>query len=191
MGSSVQPPPTPELEDVYAAFTGSIDQAAVQRIVQNMASATVPENKIGHVHLLWQSTGGFVGDGVFLYNFFRSFTVDLTIYNAGSVSSIATIAYLGAKKRKTSARASFMVHRTHASPQGASSARLQAVADSVAWDDARIESILRDHVKFTPKHWADLDRNDLVFSGEESVTLGIADELGEFSPPPKTRLYNL
>src|SRR4051794_30276298 len=95
----------PVAQEIYAAFAGQIDQGAVQRIFQSFAGAMT--NKISGVHLLFQSAGGFIGDGVCLYNFFRAMPIDLTLYNAGSVCSAAVIAYLGAKKRKTSAYATF------------------------------------------------------------------------------------
>jgi ATP-dependent Clp protease protease subunit len=110
--------------DAYGVFCGQIDQAALQRIFQNLSLATNPALNIKSVHLLFQSSGGFVGDGVCLYNFFRSFPVDLTLYNVGSVLSIATIAYLGAKTRKASARAMFGIHRSIMTPQAATSADL-------------------------------------------------------------------
>ena len=97
--------PTIPSTEVYFVFCGIIDQNSVNRIFNTLAVVTNPQNHVVHVHLLFQSTGGFVGDGFCLYNFFKSLTVDLTIYNVGSVQSAATIAFLGAKKRKTSARA--------------------------------------------------------------------------------------
>ena len=51
--------------------------------------------RVAHVHLLFQSNGGTVGDGLCLYNFFRSLPISLTFYNTGSVASVAAIAYLG------------------------------------------------------------------------------------------------
>jgi ATP-dependent Clp protease protease subunit len=93
--------------------------------------------------LLFQSNGGLVGDGICLHNFFRALPIELTLYNVGSIASIAVTAYLGAKHRKASAYAAFMLHRTYASPQAATSDRLHAIAQSVSLDDERTEAILR------------------------------------------------
>jgi ATP-dependent protease ClpP protease subunit len=81
--------------EVYGTFSGPINPDAVQRIFNQFAIVSNPTNNIEHVHFLFQSIGGSVGDGVALYNFFRAFTVPLTPYNCGNVASIATIAYLG------------------------------------------------------------------------------------------------
>jgi ATP-dependent Clp protease, protease subunit len=73
-----------------------------------------------------QTTGGNVQDGVCLYNYFRTLPVDLSVYNVGSISSAGVIAYLGAKNRKAATLATFMIHRSHASFQGANVDTIQA-----------------------------------------------------------------
>jgi ATP-dependent Clp protease protease subunit len=179
-------PGSPDNE-VFAVFCGLIDQAAVQRIFQGVTAAI--NTGVTHLHLLFQSTGGFVGDGVCLYNFFRSLPLSLTLYNAGAVQSIAAIAYLGAKKRQTSAHASFMIHRTY-TQQLATASRLQAAAKSLILDDQRTEAILREHLRLPDDRWKEFDYHDLVFSGREAVTIGLADEIGEFSPKT-AQVFNL
>lgn len=144
-----------------------------------------------HIHLLFQSLGGSVGDGICLYNFFQALTIDLTLYNVGAVQSIATIAYLGAKKRKTSAYAVFGLHRTHSSPQFATASRLQAATELMTIDDKRTEAILRKHLRLTDKHWSQLNLIELALTGEEAVSVGLADEVAEFSPPKGAKIYAL
>jgi ATP-dependent Clp protease, protease subunit len=92
--------------EVYAIFCSGIDQTSIQKIF--LAVATASQNNVKHVHLLFQSMGGNVPDGIALYNFFKTAPVDITLYNVGSVQSVAAIAYLGAKHRKSRARASFV-----------------------------------------------------------------------------------
>jgi ATP-dependent protease ClpP protease subunit len=105
--------------------------------------------------------------------------------------SIAAIAFLGASKRKTSARATFMIHRTTASPQSASAGRLHSVAESVVFDDQRTEAILKSHFNLSPEEWADLDKRELWFSAEEAIKAGLAEEIGEFSPSKGSKLYTI
>ena len=184
------PLPSPiQPTEIYATFCGPIEQVSVQRIFQGAALAMT--NRIGHIYLLFQSSGGYVGDSVCLYNFFRSLTVDLTLYNVGSIQSGAVVAFLGAKKRKTSAPATFMVHRTLVTQQSANTTRLKAATEGIILDDKRTESILREHLKLTDQQWSDLDNRELYFSGEEAVQVGLANEIGEFSPPPGTQIFNL
>lgn len=182
--------PAPTLpSEVYGVFCGLIDDDSVRRLFNSFAFAT--QNKIQHVHLLLQSTGGMVSDGVCLYNFLKALPIEVTLYNCGTISSIAVIAFLGAKKSKASAHATFMIHRTTGSPQSATSGRLHSVAESVVMDDKRTESILREHVKLSDEEWADLDKRDLWFSAEEAVKLGFATEIGEFGPPVGQQLFSI
>jgi ATP-dependent protease ClpP protease subunit len=122
------------IESVYTIFCGQIDQIASQRIVNSLTAAL--SGNIRHIHVLFQSAGGFVGDGVFLYNLFRAVPIEVTLYNGGQISSAAVVAYLGARHRKTSARATFMMHRATNNPQSAGAAKLQSIAKSLAIETA-------------------------------------------------------
>jgi ATP-dependent Clp protease protease subunit len=175
--------------EVYAIFCGGIEQATAQKIVNGLTNAMAL--KVKHVHALFQSAGGYVGDGVFLYNLFRSVTIELTLYNVGQISSAGLVAYLGAGHRKTTRTATFMLHRSTNSPQFATAEKLDHTAKSLILDDERTESIIKNHVNFPPDLWEKLRHYDLYLSGEEAVKFGIADEIGEFSPPPGTQVFNL
>lgn len=183
-------PTVPQLPDeIYAMFCGPIQEATAQKVVANLSFASV--SKVKHIHILFQSIGGYVGDGVFLYNLFRSVPIELTLYNVGQISSAAVIAYLGAKHRKTSARAAFMLHRTTNSPQSATAATLQNLAKNLVLDDERTEAILRDHVKFPPELWDELKHHDVYVSADQAVKYGLADEIGDFAPPSGSQVYNM
>ncbi len=181
--------PQTQPTDVYAVFAGNIDQDAVQRITRGISLAT--QNNVKNLHILMQSTGGFIADGVCLFNFLRSCPIGVTLYNAGSVQSIAAIAYLGAKCRKTSAYATFMLHRSYASPQGATSDKLQSMVHGLTIDDERVESILREHVKIPKEKWEIHKNADIWFTAKEAVECGLANEVGEFSPPIGAQIYSL
>lgn len=175
--------------EVYAIFCGDIAQVTAQKVVQGLTVAM--GGKVKHVHLLFQSAGGYVGDGVFLYNLFRSIPIELTLYNVGQISSAGVVAYLGAKSRKTAKSATFMFHRSTNSPQFATATKLNHVAQSLVLDDQRTEAIVRQHVKLPDDLWQAIAHHDLYISGEEAVTFGVATEIGEFSPPSGTQVYNI
>lgn len=183
-------PPPLGTNDVYAAFVGVIDQPAAQRIVQGITTAMA--NRVTHLHLLFQSAGGFVGDGVFLYNFFRALSLPLTIYNLGGVYSIGTIAYLGAERRKVSTYASFMVHRSTATPKTTTAIGLEAAANSLMVDDARTEAILRNRTKLSDEHWRRIHAGeDVTIGAAEAESLGFATQISEFEPPDGAQIYHL
>jgi ATP-dependent Clp protease protease subunit len=187
MGTTPAPPAIPEI--VYAAFCGDIAQVTAAKVVAGLTNAMGAKSK--HVHLLFQTAGGYVGDGVFLYNFFRTIPIELTLYNVGQISSAGVIAYLGAKRRKTARNATFMLHRSASSPQFATSAKLGHVAKTLILDDERTETIIRDHVKFPPELWAKIENHDIYITGEEAVKFGVADEIAEFAPPLGTQVFNI
>ncbi len=147
--------------------------------------------KAQHVHVLFQTAGGYIGDGVFLYNFFRTIPIELTLYNGGQISSAGVIAFLGAGHRKTSPNATFMIHRSTNTAQFATSSKLQHIAKSLILDDQRCETILRNHTNLPPELWTEIEHRDLYVSGEEAVSFNIADGIGEFSPPAGTQVFNL
>lgn len=175
--------------EVYATLTGTLDQTATQRILNSFSTASL--NGVTKMHVLFQSSGGGIGDGVCLYNFFRSLQIDLTLYNVGTVSSIAVVAYLGGRHRKVSRHGTFMIHRTQTTTQAANTQTVKAFAESAVLFDKNTESILREHIKNMPaEKWAHFNHNDLWFSAEDAVKFGVADEIAEFMPPAGTRLFN-
>jgi ATP-dependent Clp protease protease subunit len=164
-------------------------QMAVQRTLAGGALAT--QNHVRKIHLLFQSTGGAVADGVCLYNYLHSLPIEISLYNIGTVASIAALAYLGAKVRKASASATFMLHRTQASPVAATAERLQAIGKSVALDDQRTEAILKKHLQLSDELWEVHKVADLWLSADEALKYGLATEIAEFSPLLGTQIFNL
>jgi ATP-dependent Clp protease, protease subunit len=164
-------PPT----EVYGLFAGVIDQLAVQRFHNAMAIATT--NAVQRVHLVFQCSGGLIGDGISLYNLFRVCPIDLTLYNVGSICSIGVIAFLGAKNRKISQYATFMIHRSYVSPAMATSDRLMAAADQIIMDDERIETILKLHTKIPADKWDMHKFSDVWISAKELTNLGRQENL--------------
>src|SRR5258708_6915965 len=186
--SPVPPAPQPLPKIVYAMFCGMLDGPAVARIQNNIAGAT--QKNVEHIHLAFQSDGGGVGNGVSLYYLFKALPIELTLYNIGAVSSAALIAYLGAKHRKTSASATFLIHRTTDTLQFGREAQFRAVADSLATNDQVTESLLRSHTTLSADQWNKLnDLGNLFLTAKEAIECGITEEIADFSPPPGTTLY--
>jgi len=175
---------------VYATFAGMIDQQSLPRIFQGFAAASGGGTK--EVHLLFQSTGGMIGDGISLYNFFSALPMTLHIYNTGSVQSVAVLAYLGAEHRHASAHSSFMIHKSHFPMQpGVNAAKLEALAKNLVLEDERVEAILKAETEIPEEKWAFHALQDVVFSAKEAVEFGIADDIREFEVPPGNQIFNV
>lgn len=173
----------PQQLAAFAIFAGGIDNEAVNRFA--VALGRGMSAGVTHAHIMIQSGGGIVGDGVALYNLFRSMPIDLTLYNAGTVCSAAAIAFLGAKQRRISAHATIMLHRSQSVAQGGTSVELRHLAHSAALDDARIEAIIRESCTLNEDQFAIFHAHNLWLSAEEAIAAGVATEIAEFAPPPR------
>jgi ATP-dependent protease ClpP protease subunit len=83
-----------------------------------------------------------------------------------------------------------MIHRVTVKLVEAPAMVMQGVTKNLIMNDARSESIMREHVTLIGEEkWSNLDYYDFYFSGEEAVKMGLAQELGEFSPPTGTPVH--
>lgn len=176
----------------HAWFTlsGDINSDMVHRVFD--AVADMSEDMVTDAHILLQSNGGYVSDGICLYNYLCNFPVRFHFYNAGAVASIAVIVFLCGHKRYASKTARFMVHRSHASaPSGARPEALRIIVEGLVADDARTEEILRTHVRFSEEHWGIHAYSDLHLTASEAVTVNMIDQVLDFRPPPGRRVTNI
>jgi ATP-dependent Clp protease, protease subunit len=177
------------VSDVCVAFCGNIDHTAVSQLLQTISNAIA--DGMDHIHLLFQSNGGSVADGVCLYNFFSTLPIALTVYNVGTIRSAGIMAYLGAKYRKSSRYSTFVLHRCRMQNQSGSADQMKAMAESLLIEQSRIEAILRAHIDLTAEQWSDFEQYELVLTPEKAVQAHLADEIAEFSPLPHARFYPL
>jgi ATP-dependent Clp protease protease subunit len=174
----------------YLVFSALIDQLAVQRFFAIFAQAT--QEGYNNLHLLMQTTGGNVSDGICLYNFFQSVSaIELSIYNSGNISSAGVTAYLGGDNRFVSSTGAFMIHRAAATFQGANSDEVQARIASLILDDERTESIIKKHITLTPEQWAVHKYADLWLNSDQAVAAKVADSINEFWVPTGERITNV
>jgi ATP-dependent Clp protease, protease subunit len=185
-----EPKPPQPPNEIYGMFAGPIDQSGVARVGNAIAIAN--SNAVTHIHMMFQTSGGTVPDGVALYNLFRSVQIPLSLYNIGTVASAGVTAYLGAPFRFVSSHGSFMIHKTTSPAFGATSERLQAMAQGVVIDDARTEAIFAEAKLNISKEHREIHRYaDLWLSADESIKAGLATAVKEFSPTKGAPLFFL
>jgi ATP-dependent Clp protease, protease subunit len=175
-------------EEMWATFCGDINAVNTAKFINGLTNVAMQGTK--RIHILFHSWGGFVGDGVFLYNSLNKLGVEVVLYNAGQVASAATLVYLGAHRRKTTANAIFMIHKGTNNPDSSGAGRLKALVANLSMEDARIESILRAHLSLPEELWTQFNHHDVFLSGEDAVKYGMAEEVGEFSPPVGVKVLN-
>jgi ATP-dependent Clp protease protease subunit len=176
----------------HAWFTlsGDVNSDMVRRVFDAVADMT--EDRITTAHILIQSNGGYVSDGICLYNYLSKLPIKIVTYNAGAVASIAVILYLAGQERYASDTARFMVHKSHASaPHGARPDALRIIVEGLQADDARTEQILRSHVALTEDNWRVHEYSDLHLTAEEALKVGMIRKIRDFEPPAGQRVTNI
>ncbi len=176
----------------HAWFTlsGDVNSDMVRRVFDAVADMT--EDRITTAHILIQSNGGYVSDGICLYNYLSKLPIRICTYNAGAVASIAVILFLAGEERYASDTARFMVHKSHASaPHGARPDALRIIVEGLQADDARTEQILREHVQLSPEHWRIHEYSDLHLTASEGLKVGMIEEVKDFVPPRGQRVANI
>ncbi|WP_317204149.1 ATP-dependent Clp protease proteolytic subunit [Janthinobacterium sp.] len=181
-----------ELKEGHAYFTlsGDVNSDMVRRVFD--AVSDMMEDKVTTAHILLQSNGGYVSDGICLYNFLSQLPITFVTYNAGAVASIAVTLFLAGTRRYASETARFMVHKSHATASpGARPDALKIIVDGLRADDMRTEQILSKHVALTQEHWLVHAYSDLHLTAQEALGVGLIDAVANFAPPKGQRLTNI
>ncbi len=166
----------------YFGFTGPIEPGGVGRLAGALNSAV--NGGADTVHLAFSSNGGYVADGVYLYNHIRALPLHLVIYNTGSVGSIAVSVFLAAGERYCSNHAMFMIHpTTMGHSDGMSARRLQSTLDAALADDDRTDNILRERSRIPAEVLASRRHSEVYIAPAEARAYGIVDAVREFALP--------
>lgn len=176
--------------DAWFTLSGDVNSDMVYRVFEAVADMT--SRGIENAHVLIQSNGGYVSDGLCLYNFLSNSPIKFSMYNGGAVASIAVILFLSGQHRYASETARFMVHKSHATASpGSRPDALNIIVEGLRADDARTESILRKHVTLTPEQWAIHQYSDLHLTARDAKAAGMVEEVSDFAPPKGALLRNI
>lgn len=177
-------------KEAWFTLSGDVNSDMVHRVFE--AVAHMSEDGIETAHVLVQSNGGYVSDGLCLYNFMAASPIDFVMYNGGAVASIAVILFMSGTRRYASDTARFMIHKSHATASpGSRPDALNIIVEGLRADDARTESILRKHIELTPEQWGIHQYGDLHLTAREAKAAGLIDDVRDFSPPKGASLRNI
>ena len=177
-------------KEAWFTLSGDVNSDMVHRVFEAVGHMT--EDDIETAHVLVQSNGGYVSDGLCLYNFMSKSPIEFVMYNGGAVASIAVIMYLAGTRRYASETARFMVHKSHATASpGSRPDALNIIVEGLRADDARTESILRKHVELTPEQWAIHQYSDLHLNSRDAKIAGMINDIVDFAPPKGAHLRNI
>ncbi len=177
-------------KEAWFTLSGDVNSDMVHRVFE--AVATMTEDGIDTAHVLVQSNGGYVSDGLCLHNFLANSPITFVMYNGGAVASIAVTLFLAGTRRYCSETARFMVHKSHATASpGSRPDALSIIVEGLRADDARTESILRKHVELTPEQWAIHQYSDLHLNSRDAKRAKMVDDVADFAPPKGAVLRNI
>ncbi len=181
---------TKQKTDAWFTLSGDVNSDMVHRVFEAVSSMT--EAGVETAHIMLQSNGGYVSDGLCLYNFLSNAPIKFVMYNGGAVASIAVILFLSGSRRYASETARFMVHKSHATASpGARPDALNIIVEGLRADDARTESILRKHIELTPDQWAIHQYSDLHLTSRDAKTARVINEVADFAPPRGVVIRNI
>lgn len=178
------------VKQAFFGFTGPIEPQGATRIASAFNLAV--NQGYDEVHLAFSSVGGYVADGIFLYNHLRAMPLRTVIYNTGSVVSIAVAVFVGADERYCSKHSMFMIHpTTMTGAEGASSTRLQSALNAALADDQRTEDILRERTAIPDDLLRARRTTDVHIDAEKAAQIGLVHGLREFSLPPRNQIIQI
>ncbi len=174
----------------YYGYTGSIDSAGVSRIAAALNIAI--DNKMDEAMICISSHGGFVSDGIFLYNHIRGLPIRVVMHNTGSVTSIAVTVFVAAAERYCSPHGMFMIHPTIMSPsQDMTAQRLQSSLDSALADDRRTEDILRARAAIPEEILTARRFKDVYVTPKDAIIYGLVHGIKDFVLPKGAQMVQI
>lgn len=180
----------PAQHPVYFGYTGLIDSNGVTRIAAALNQAV--NNGASEIHFAFSSLGGYVADGIYLYNHIRGIPAKLVAYNTGSVASIAVAVFVAADERICSPNGMFLIHPTSiGAREGFTAVHLQTHLDSALADDERTERILRERTGLTAELLDARRSRDVHISPEVAVEHGIVSAIGDFTVPQGAQIFQI
>ena len=128
-------------KEAWFTLSGDVNSDMVHRVFEAVSMMT--EDGIETAHVLVQSNGGYVSDGLCLYNFLANAPIEFVMYNGGAVASIAVILFLSGTRRYASETARFMIHKSHATASpGSRPDALNIIVEGLRADDADRKSVV-------------------------------------------------
>lgn len=184
---------TPEVEQaqeavtpsvVYVSFSAEVNANTTESLIAAMAN--IANQGVPEVHLLMSTPGGFVMNGLNVYNVLRALPITLITHNVGNVDSIGNAIFLAGKQRYACPHSTFMFHGVGFTADGMQfdAKSLRERVDSIDADEKRIAGIIEERTTLTTIQIEPLFREMQTKDATYAVSAGIVHEIKEVSIPP-------
>lgn len=175
----------------YFGFTGVIDSNGATKICAAFNHAV--NNSYDGVYLCMSSLGGYIADGVYLYNHLRSLPLEISVHNTGNISSIAVAVFVAAEKRYCSRHGLFMIHPSTIGPfpDGLPAEKLDSALKAALAEEERTENILRERTSL-PEDLLNARRfKDVHIRPAEALGHGLVHAVCDFSLPKGNEIVQI
>lgn len=139
---------------------------------QELDAVTAPT-----INLHLNSPGGYVDDGIAIYNILKAHPSKVNVYIPGIAASIATVIAMAGDRVVIAPHARMMIHNAWVMAQGDSNA-FRELADHLEESNRNIASIYAERAGSDVDHWLSLMSETTWFGDQEAVNAGLADEVG-------------
>lgn len=139
---------------------------------QELDAVTAPT-----INLHLNSPGGYVDDGIAIYNILKAHPAQVNVFIPGIAASIATVIAMAGDRVVIAPHARMMIHNAWVMAQGDSN-ELRRLADHLDGSNQNIASIYAERAGGDLDHWLSLMGETTWFGDQEAVDAGLADEVG-------------
>jgi ATP-dependent Clp protease protease subunit len=130
------------------------------------------------VYVSINSGGGYVFDGMAIYDALRLCKANIVTINTGMCASIASVIFMAGDTMISNPNAMFMVHQAWTTVQGNADALKKEAAELEAIDQ-QIQGVYqaRKPEFFSNPNFTDLFKNEKLFTGKQALEYGMIDSL--------------
>ena len=175
----------------YVSFCAPINPKTAQIFLQCCTQAL--RNRPTELHIAFTTSGGDVQAGLHMYSALRSFPCKVVMYNVASVNSVGTIIFCAGEKRYASPNSSFLFHEVgfNIEKERLIEKTLLEKLASLRADQRNMEGILEDRTKIPRNDIPKLFQQQAVKTPDDSLKVGLIDEIRDFQVPPGTDLVQI
>jgi ATP-dependent protease ClpP protease subunit len=176
----------------YISFSAEINQQTTEALLGCVFDQVTRGAE--DIYLLFSSPGGFVDQGMTIYNVLRGLPVPLTIHNVGAVNSIANVIFLSGTTRRACRHSTFMFHGVGfdvTSPIRLEEKFLRERLAGIAADQAKIAGVMQDRTQLTTAEISELFLEARTKDADYALAKGIVGEIAEIGLPAGTPVIQL
>jgi ATP-dependent protease ClpP protease subunit len=172
------------------SFSGPIDSVGAGRLCSACNSAV--NDGFAGLDVAFNSPGGYVADGVFLFNYVRALPIPVRFHNLGTVASIAAVVFCAGSGNTCAPNSLFLIHPVVTSPTGSISTEpWRGMLEYSLADEERIDNILAERTRIPADLLARRRTHDVMIAPEKALEFGLVEAVAPFALAPGEQLFNI